>query len=507
MNIEKSHLIKTVIALLFTFIMFELPLVQVEATEPDIVSPTSEFQFAQITPEVGRTPLQQALQRAISQRERLGEPVPRSVAYDYDVDPRPDQQGLMTASTEDVVITAETIIQFDHPNQAGLEKWPDIVVTDDLPLRANGHVTPGDYTTIIRNYLSNTLPGIWDEYEFGYEPRRYKFKETYRIIYPNGPTPIIVNQGTTVEDIVFGFTETGPRIEYLIEEEWEECFLGVCVTVAEVKAGLELDWDIGLRLPVSVSVITPDSLVQGTDHTLSSAITPLDWSPVQYQQAGLESLDGNEFVLRYVIFLGVHAEIVEFEAVDWAIDAEYDASASFTTPFGPSATFPLPSLELSPSETGLEWDIIPSVLAVGIGLSIDPSLRQGEISADWLAVPPSNASGSGSIAYFAPQPPVSFGPVTAGDATDPAHIRLTKFRYGLDEFLIELDGILEFELFGFGIEATDFEIADFDIDDISDGPWLDVHTGTTENIDVMVEVVPDPGPEFDIFLYLPLVLK
>ncbi len=497
-------------------IVFTLNSAQTEANASPIgaSAPNQQVQLNRSLPEKGKTPLQHALKAAIDKRNQSGSPVPSSVIYDYHVVAKPNQPNTAGISEGNIIITATTILQFNHPNQAGLGKWPDPVIADALPPTATGFSAPGNYTNSVQNFLTQKLPGIWDKYEFGYEPRKYTFRETYKITYSDKPTqtrllnPITNSNLSTVEEIVFGFTEAGPGIDYIFEEEWEECFLGICVTVAEVKAGLELDWDIGLRLPVEVSLVTPASMIIGPSYMLTSTINSLDWSAAQYQQAGLEPVEGNEFVLRYVIFLGVRAEIIGIDVVDWAIDAEYDASASFTTPFGPGTSFPLPSLELSPDETGLEWDIIPSVLAMGLGLIIHPSLSHGEITAVWQAVPGSDATGSGVIAYIDPQTPTIFGPVTAGDFspdTSQAHIRLAEFQYGLDEFLLELGGFLEFELFGFDVETSSFDIADFNLDDISDGAWLDVHDGTKETVEGMIEVRPNPGSS--IFIYLPLIKK
>lgn len=511
MKREKIVIVRVFFGILVLMTIFSLSGVWVQAntTSIGVIKPQ------QIIGEKAKSPLQQALNRAVIERNRKGLPIPGSVTYDYNVSIKPQQQSIANSQKEDIIINAVTILQFDHPKQAGLRRWPDLIISNNLPQTAVGFVKSGDYTNEVQAFLAQQLPGIWDKYEFGYEPRRYIFKETYKITYPdqsapsNPGLPITVTDSSTVQKLVFGFTETGPRIDYIFEEAWEVCLpiLG-CETVAEVKAGLELDWDIGLRLPIEVNLVTPDTMTIGQTYNLTSTATPLDWSNTQYQQVGLEAANGNEFLLNYVIFLGVRAEIIGKDVVQWGIDAEYDASASFTTPFGPNTSFPLPPLALSPDETGLQWEIVPSLLAVGLGLIINPNLNHSEIAAAWEAVPDSDASGSGSLMYIDPQTPTTFGPVTADDfspATNQARIRLKAFQYGFDTFSIELGGYLEFELFGFGIETGSFDIANFSLDDISDGPWLDIHDGTRDTIEHMAEVRPNFSPS--IFIYLPIIKK
>ncbi|HRV92633.1 MAG TPA: hypothetical protein P5526_10760 [Anaerolineae bacterium] len=514
MSKTKLFGLKTVIGLLGLIIIltFYGSGKEVNAAQVD-VPPLKQQKQSPDPSEKVYTPLQQALKQTFAKRSRSGLPGPASVTYENDVAVTPKPQGI-DGPPQEFIVTAKTVLEFDNPKQAGLDKWPDTIVADHPFTQGNGVIVPGDYSDNIKDFLAAELPGIWDQYEFGYEPRRYIFRETYKITYPaeSAPKlplpPITTADSSAIEEIVFGFTETGPRIDYTIDEEWEECFLGICVTLAEVKAGLALDWDIGLRLPVDVSMTSANPLVFNTSYQLSSTITPLDWTAAQFEQAGLEGANGNEFLLRYVVFLGVQAEIVGVEAIDWGIDAEFDGSASFTTPFGPGTSFPLPSLELSPAQTGLQWDIVPSILSVGIGLTINPSLSQGEITANWQAVPGSDAQGNGSLAYLDPPAKTTFGPVLAGDfgSTTQAHIRLDEFQYGFDQFLLELGGFLEIEVLSFDAEVADFDIVELELDDISDGPWLGVHPETNEAVDHWVEVA-EIGPTTDGVIYLPLIRR
>lgn len=169
------------------------------------------------------TPLQKALMQTFAKRSRSGLLGPVSVTYESDVAITPKPQGGGEA-LEEVTVTAKTVLEFDNPKQAGLSMWPAPIVDDQSFTKGNGFIASGDYSDIVKDFLAEKLPGIWDQYEFGYEPRRYIFRETYKITYPDEATPelplppITDADSSTVEEIVFGFTETGPRIDYTIEE-------------------------------------------------------------------------------------------------------------------------------------------------------------------------------------------------------------------------------------------------------------------------------------------------
>jgi hypothetical protein len=303
-----------------------------------------------------------------------------------------------------------------------------------------------------------------------------------------------------------GFSYPGRHIDYTIEEVWKECPFGICVTVARAKAGLEVGWDLGLRLPVRVSLNAPDQMNPGGSYLLSSALTPLDWKADDYVRAGVPAGNGNEYLLQFVFFGGLKVWIGGLPVVDATIaDMEYDQTESFTTPFGPGATFPIGSLNLPPSITGLQ-QTFAGVASLGIGLVLEPRVGSSHITADWQAVPGSDASGSGQLTYTEPRAPVSFGPVLAADLgpSDHAELQLTGFHYWFDEFFIGLSGYLQITLFGYGIKTSNLEIADFYLRDLTGGLWVGVHKGTPGAVTSRVRVGPPPGP-LDHRTYVPLV--
>jgi hypothetical protein len=158
-------------------------------------------------------------------------------------------RGLATAPT--VTVTATTTIEFDNPQQAGYDEWPALVVENNLPEEFSGEVLAGDYTETYREKIAEQLPGIWETYEFGQEPRTYTTTETIDITYPAEVLPgpsLEAASATTSDDVLMGFTYSGPHIDYTIGDRLEICLFGLCGEVYEFKAGFELDWAMGLRL-------------------------------------------------------------------------------------------------------------------------------------------------------------------------------------------------------------------------------------------------------------------
>ncbi|TEU18449.1 MAG: hypothetical protein E3J21_05915 [Anaerolineales bacterium] len=484
--------------------------------------------------EESATPFQLALKNAINERSAAGLPVPSSVTYDYQVDTDQDLEmktADSTAPIRTVKITAKTIVHFDGPEQAGYEKWPALVVKDNRPPDAQGTVLEGDYTETYRkameekfpeicvlfNHMVGTcvwaLPGIWEQYEFGHEPRKHTIEETFEITYPEESllalgSMSVAETKSIEEQILMGFTYTGPHIDYSIGDKLE--VLGF--TVYDFKAGFELDWALGLRLPAEASLTGPDQMVQGSSYSLSSALTPLDWSGTQYANVGVAAEDGNEFVLRLNFFLGVKAVILEIDVCPSCyVEVNVDKSTSFTTPFGTGAYFPIPPVYIPI----YEWDL--GFASFGVGLQVDPNLGSSKITANWQAS--GDASGSGSITFSQPGTPVTFGPVNACNLglTNQAQIRLTEFRYWFNQFLIELSGTVEFRLhpiepfFDGKTWSDSIPIAEFDLSPLTGGLWLGAHTqctwdfncqavGPDNSVDLSVLVVDQNPPTTSIAL-------
>ena len=304
------------------------------------------------------TPYQGALADALSQRRAAGLPVP-SVTYDLQGSIGNGRGGLAAAAQaqgtagQTFIVTATTIINFDGPEQAGYDRWPDLIIEGNLPTGAEGSVAEGDYTEIYRTTMEEQLPGIWDLYEFGYEPRRHTITETFVFTYPDETAlsdtqsergSLSTTQALTSEQILMGFTYTGPKLDYSIGDSAEVCVpvLG-CATLYKFKAGFDLDWALGLRLPASATLSGPDQMVQGNNYNFSSTLNSADWSGSQYSSYGVAAESGNEFVLRLNFFAGVQAELLGVNLCPGcSVNVNEDASASFATPFGTGSSFPIP---------------------------------------------------------------------------------------------------------------------------------------------------------------------
>jgi hypothetical protein len=469
------------------------------------------------------TPLQEAIKKVLITREAEGLPTPSSVKTQLQAESlQPD--GVPGAeSLSKTVITSTTVIDFDHPQEAGYEKWPDFIVKDELPANAVGSVEPGDYTQAVHDTLESALPGIWGQYSYGYEPRRFTVTETYTINYPepsiqNDEMSILgVPSSITADQFVMGFTYSGPNIDYTINPKWEVCFLGACYTIAEVKAGFALDWALGLRLPVELELNLPDVMVEGCSYFPDTTLYALDWDAEQFQSAGLSRYEnGYEYLLKYEFFIGAKVVILEQTVLKWAIETEYDASKSFQTPIGPDHAFELGELYLPPELTGLRFALNVEGMpigTIGLGLGIIPKLGSDKITASWQALPGSDASGSGDLSYKRADTPVTLGPITADDLSpiDYAQIQLSEFRYWLTQFLIKLTSRIEVDLFGFGkvksppitiIDAIDLSGLGFTKD-----LWVGTHKGTSNALVAKVPVIPPIEAGTDQSLYEGSVLS
>lgn len=446
------------------------------------------------------TPYQSALSAAIAERQAAGLPVPESVVFE--VQQTDDLQRVpgtrSTAGVADVSIVATTTVEFAGPRQAGYDAWPRLVVEDGLPEAFAGTLLAGDYTEQYRTELAAELPGIWETYEFGQEPRTYITTETLNVRYPpaaeSGTSS--ATEATTAEDILLGFTYAGPHIDYAIESRLEICLFGLCGEVYEFKAGFELDWALGLRLPAHATFSGPGALAQGMDYSYESALTPLDWSADQYAAAGVEPEDGNEFALRLYFFAGLKAEIFGGNICPGCYaELDFDESESFATPFGSDAEFPIPSALIPIYEIDL------AVLYFGLGLEIDPHLTSTKITADWAAVPGSDCSGSGSLTYSAPDAAVGLGPVIACNLgpSDVAQVQLDNFRYYFNEFVINLLAYLDFEVFGYDAWHPTINIASIDLSSITG----DLSLGGHVQCDALFNCFPT-GPDNTLLLAAPV---
>lgn len=470
--------------------------------------PASDEQFQ------GASPFQQAFQEVMAERAAQGLPVPSSVEYDRQVI-EPVQAPMLRSfsgqpAQQSLKIISTTTVEFDNPEQAGYEdEWPALVVKSDPASDPGGIVQEQDYTDVYYETLQQELPGIWQTYEFGNEPRRHTITETYEITVPSEQyltqAQMLATEMTTAEQVLMGFTYEGPNIDYTIEDSLEVCLFGLCTTVTEFKAGFELDWALGLRLPAEVDVAGPTQMSLGSSYMMSAALTPQDWSATEYSNTGVAGEYGNEFVMRLYGFAGVKAELFGQDLCPLVVgcytEVNFDESTEFVTPFGPGASFPIPPAEVQIKE----YDF--SAFSFALGISLQPLLGSTKITADWTAVPNSDCSGSGEVTFSEPGVPVSFGPLKACNLgpSDEAEVQLSNFRYWFNQFQIALNAYLDFELFGFGVWHPTIEITKFDLSGLTAGLYLDSHQGCAWQ-DVTHPIVCGPaGPDNKLTLSVPVV--
>jgi len=426
------------------------------------------------------TEMQNDIKAALADRQKQGLPVPSSVQYEYDVEQQPiasqrsiQNQPALTNRT----ITARTTFIFDNPQQAGYDRWPDLQVEDLLPEAVEGAVRTGDYTDAYHQMIQEKFPGFDSQYAFGQEPRRYTLEETIVISYPDPSAlldgPFELANLESAEDILLGFTYSGPHIDYTIGDKSEVCIpLIGCATIYDFRAGFALDWALGLRLPVSVTMSGPDQMVTGGSYDFSTSLTAADWSEDQYTGSGVAGEAGNEFVMRMDFFAGVQAVILEINVCPSCnISFTEDESSSFATPFGTGTSFNLPGLH-API---LNWDL--GFASFYIGLDFTPLITSTQITADWQAIPGCDASGSGQVTYSEPGVPVSFGPVLpcSHGPISSAVIELSDFNYYFNVFMINISASLSFDLFGYGVWSDTINIITFDLSRIFGG--LNLHLG------------------------------
>ncbi len=175
------------------------------------------------------------------------------------------------------------------------------------------------------------------------------------------PSPPSFN-GKVTEQVMMGFTVAPPVLKWGPTIEEYACvdlpFLGeTCVEIFFARVGYEFDMAVGLRLPmeVSVSEIPQPTTLAGREVTLQSMIQPLDFTAKQYKDfcvkhrladepfisdcdrfsfptfldalnPGItaDTIDGDEFVARLVVFAGVIVRVVGAPVISWGIDTATD---------------------------------------------------------------------------------------------------------------------------------------------------------------------------------------
>ena len=443
----------------------------------------------------GRTPLQQSIMQSIAERRAQGLPVPEAVTYTFEekvAEQPPAAPGLMLLQAPAAptrTYEARTSIEFLGPEQAGLTQWPAAEIRGSVPAGSTGFVKEGDYTAAIRQRVAEQYPGSNVQIETG--PRTYTYTETI-VAGAAGASPGLLNlngdpsgTSTTSNDVLLGFTLPGPNLDYHVEASLEICVFWWFGCVAEIDAfnfwsGFQLDWTIGARLPLAVSLTSPDPVTEGSDFSPTTAATGVDWSAEDYTQAGVLPEGGHEFILRFIFKVGVFLDILEVPVVDMGVDLEVDTAESFATPLGAGVLLPLPAIPIS------VWNLDVSALEADVGVTLTPNVGSDRFTAGWLAS--GQGSGSGSLTYTTSGQGVGLGTFHADDGPGTATVDLSGFRYYFNQFRLDLG--VYFHLMAFGYGGTwPIPITGFDLSVLTGALYIGPHAGTPGTVSLSVPVV------------------
>lgn len=422
-------------------------------------------------------PLQNAIKKAIADRNFSADDIEGSPEYGTEI---------LEKNETHIKVKSTTRITFKNPKGAGYgnNRWPKFEVQ-----KAEGNIKAGDYDQQIQDSILSEIQNIkdeserskklkeWKNYDFKYGSRTYEFSEIYEATYPE-PTSFatISPRSNYNDDILMGSTKP---IHWTYSREANLYLLWWKVAWARVDA--VLDAALGLRLPTTVGLDIPDTMIRGQSYTLNTNINGQDWDVAKYSAANVPPENGNEFVARGNASITVQAwaRVIGNIGPYYLYNKGFDYGKSFQTPFGPYQEFPIPELYLSPDQTGLK--IYYSILWAGIGLKIDPDLSSDKITASWNAG--GDAIGSGLVRYNMPNTNYYFGPVTVNDystTTDYANIRLSDYNYYFSICKLTLGANVQAGLtfIGLNIQSGYMDIYNYNCGGATGDLHLGVHQGT-----------------------------
>ena len=435
----------------------------------------------------GRTPFQQSVIETVEERRAQGLPVPADVSFEYSSTkdtPTQTALGPTIVPGEEIVITAKTVMHFEHPREAGNEQWPPFVVEGEVPEGATGHIKAGDYSEIIRARVEEEVPDAWTRYEWGYEPRTYTITEIYTFTYPeldlSAPALSAAMLSTDVDQILMGFSIPGPDLDYSVSYTLEV----LEVELFDFWAGFKLDWNLGVRLPMEESCTATEPMDEGSTYWPTNEAEGLDWSAADFSEAGVAPMDGNEFALEFVFKFGVFLEVAYIDVINLGVDVDFDHSTSFATPLGPGSTFTIPPFDLE------LWSLDVGVAYGSIGFRLTPHVGSDKLTADWDVT--GDASGSGAMTFTQAGVPVTIGPVKAIDGPGVATINMDAWRYYFNQFLLDLGLYFYLDVFGVWDGTFTVPIVDFDLGAITGYLWVGTHSGTPSVVtaDFAIQNVP-----------------
>ncbi|MFQ5941418.1 MAG: hypothetical protein ACE5KA_06965 [Nitrososphaerales archaeon] len=362
-GINKSKATGLVMTILLAFgFLVAMPIANGSVKAPDPISPpvgepgpisppeeapaptTLPLTKPRFTTDESGTPYQRAVKEAIDKLISEGKPHPKATF----------EPPIVKKEANKVTIETTTVLEFEHPREAGKDRW------DDFTFKKMPYTGPG---TIVKNFVDernfnqliiDKYPQLYGEgaYTFGEEPRKYTINESFVIAYPEGSLktldtiPVSPHHSPTVKDILMGFTWAPTHIDWTIGFKISVKDLGLDIDfeIASAKFGFILDIAAGLRLPAEVQMNTPDFMQWRSVETPETFLTPLDFNETNYKELFraeghndpdlLDRLaqDGDEFVFKFEAFLGFKVTVIElWDVIDLAlIDIDLDLAEMCT---------------------------------------------------------------------------------------------------------------------------------------------------------------------------------
>jgi hypothetical protein len=383
-----------------------------QPTAPPLPPPQPPPPAAQ---QVYATPLQARIAQLLAARQARGEPIP-TVSFEFS-----SPQGASLAELqsrrygpgEGYSYRAKTVIHYDGPAQAGLQRWAPLTLTPQASRAFK--VDSRQFRDRYVAKMDQAHPGFWARYELGSEPRTFTITEVSTVVYPEGP-PVafadVLSTSSTQDQFVLGFSIDGPHLADTIS-------FGI-PDVETVDFSYILDMGVGIRLPLLAALDGPETMAEGSTYSASSTVDGVDWSEADFEAAGIPVRNGKEAYLFFIAKACVGLSgVIDVDPFCKGPDVGNDAD--FATSLG-SGPVPLPTLSL---------DLLDYYLA-GIRLDVTPVVGSDKLTADWGVA--GTGLGGGDVLFSTAGSPVSLSPVTAVDGPGDAVFSLDALRYHFTEF-------------------------------------------------------------------------
>lgn len=286
-----------------------------------------------------------------------------------------------------------------------------------------------------------------------------------------------VNTTQTVmmeQEVLLGFTYTIAKERYVLFDIW--------TLVAYARAGIEVDVQFGLRLPINITIEYPEQMTVGNNYTFYAALTPID------------KPDFNELLFKFKAYIWAEAGIW-FPFIGWkSYKATYgpniDESRSFQTPLGPEAEAPLPSIEIKIFDSA--WVIDFSL--VKVYLTIEPAFGSEKITGKATAMGDACVVEGNNLTWSIPNQRLNFT-VNTNDydpTTDYTKIRLSDFRYYFTIFKLHVGLLFDFDSWIDWLTGDPrIRVATIDMSWLIEklgSPYLPVHPGYPRSVYITIYV-------------------